>query len=137
LKELDEFTLCADQFIREVHHRKITSTQMKQHISDLKALLSKIEELYTPLNPHPSKLVGKHVKITSLVVYGQDGSFFKGNFPNVTFRVHDVLPNNIIVLSAPGFGEKTDYGNGKIFVNFEKFHDSIHVIDSVAGGISK
>ena len=59
---------------------------------------------------------GMKVKIKCIVKYGQDHRFLQGSFPDIIFRVVDILPNKMISLEAPNYGEHGNYGNGRIFL---------------------
>ena len=60
---------------------------------------------------------GDKVKIVGVIRFGQDMNFWEGEFPdNMVFTVKQILDDNLHELTAPGYGEKDNYGNGAIFV---------------------
>ncbi len=60
--------------------------------------------------------VGMKVKIVGQVNYGQDMQFWRGDFPGIIFMVTDIWKERI-VMQAPGYGERGNYGNGKIYLS--------------------
>jgi len=48
--------------------------------------------------------------------YGLDFAFYRGVPSGVDFRVDKILPNGVILLVAPGYGDHKNYGNGGVAV---------------------
>ncbi len=70
---------------------------------------------------------GMKVKVKGIVHYGQDMNFFEGDFPpNVIFTIKGIF-NDVIKLTASGYGNKDDYGNGAIYL-YKKYEDKLEVV---------
>jgi hypothetical protein len=53
-------------------------------------------------------------------LWGCDFAYYKAPAPeNILFTVDSILSNNRVMLRAPGYGEKGNYGNGAISVDLK------------------
>ncbi len=62
---------------------------------------------------------GMKLTIEGIVRYRQDFSGWEGSFPNVVFTLEDFHSEGYLWLAAPGYGERGNYGNGKILISKE------------------
>jgi hypothetical protein len=60
-------------------------------------------------------LLGKRVRIKEGAVVGQDTRFYDWDKPDGVFTVKQLIDNRI-KLTAPGYGEPDNYGNGCLYV---------------------
>jgi len=64
---------------------------------------------------------GDQVTIDGVIHFGQDHSFWEGEFPqDLVFTVEKFINEENMKLTAPGYGGKPgteDYGNGAIYVS--------------------
>ena len=51
------------------------------------------------------------------IPYGQDMAFWRGVPHGVDFEIERVLSDGLIFLCAPGYGKKSNYGNGSICIS--------------------
>ena len=93
---------------------------MTDHIADTKKKVEKPDAFSVRLETHVRRArIGMRVRIKNKSLVQQDFHFCEWIDDGEIFRITKKISSQRYQLTAPGYGEPGNYGNGAVYVNLE------------------